>query len=486
MLVTVNGGVVPFSLTVIRNPGRRPTRRSSQIPPRPETDKRQLSPRPSWAWRSTRRAASSTRPAVTAAVVAVFSLATGARVAAIDLSTHRHPGAFTTDLALSADGRHLYALDLAHFRLVAIDTARREAVGSVTVGRNPLALALERRRPAGLRGQHGHVPVFARGEARRTGSPRACPSRPSAIPREKRERAPRWTAAGCPAWATRTWTRRTRCSWSTWSGRKRPRVVARLKTGMPIGAVPSAGAARPAWPCRRTPSTSRTPRTTPSRPGTSSTHRRRWSTLLWLRHRTSPGLRGVLPFGIALSPTAAGSSSPSPGSTRWACSTRRRARCSATSPRAGTRRGSPCRRTAAALRLECQGLRAPAPTAAPASGRGPGRARQAPEADLHYIGRLMRGSVSLIDIPPDDSLAADDPARPGQQRVPARGRRPGRRAIPCLRAPGAASTADQTRGLHHQGEPHVRRGLRRPAGRQGRPEPRALRRGPDGRPAPAA
>src|SRR6185503_18895463 len=74
--------------------------------------------------------------------VAVFSLATGDRRAVIDLASARHPGAFTTGLALSPDGRFLYALDLAHYRLVTIDTLRREAVGSTAVGRNPLALAL--------------------------------------------------------------------------------------------------------------------------------------------------------------------------------------------------------------------------------------------------------------------------------------------------------------------------------------------------------
>ena len=98
-----------------------------------------------------------------------------------------------------------------------------------------------------------------------------------------------------------------------------------------------------------------------------------------------------------------------------------------------------------------------------------------PEVDVHYIGRLMRGSVSLMDTPRDDALAAHTqavlanngfvpvaPARPSGHPVPARS--------------GVASDEDQVRRLHHEGEPHVRRGLRRPARGEGRSGARALRR----------
>src|SRR3989442_8474786 len=145
VLVTVNGGIVPVSRTVIRNP-ERDAPEVLQIPARTETDKRRLPSAFLGAAVDTARGLVFASGGDTG-VVAVFSLATGARVVAIDLSTAQHPDAFTTDLALSPDGRRLYALDLAHFRLVAIDTERREAVGSVAVGRNPLPPAPRPHRP---------------------------------------------------------------------------------------------------------------------------------------------------------------------------------------------------------------------------------------------------------------------------------------------------------------------------------------------------
>src|ERR1051326_1686371 len=84
VLVTVNGGVVPFSLTVVRDPEGEA--RVSQIPAGSETDSRRL---PS-AFRGA--AVDAKRGLIYASggdtgVVAVFSLESGARLLAIDLST---------------------------------------------------------------------------------------------------------------------------------------------------------------------------------------------------------------------------------------------------------------------------------------------------------------------------------------------------------------------------------------------------------------
>jgi DNA-binding beta-propeller fold protein YncE len=54
--------------------------------------------------------------------------------------TYRH--SLAGDLKLSPDGKDLYALDLAHFRMVVFDNHSRRMIASVTVGRMPFGLAL--------------------------------------------------------------------------------------------------------------------------------------------------------------------------------------------------------------------------------------------------------------------------------------------------------------------------------------------------------
>ena len=54
--------------------------------------------------------------------------------------TYQH--SLAGDLKLSPDGRDLYALDLAHFRMVVFDTRSRRMISSVPVGRLPFGLAL--------------------------------------------------------------------------------------------------------------------------------------------------------------------------------------------------------------------------------------------------------------------------------------------------------------------------------------------------------
>jgi YVTN family beta-propeller protein len=79
------------------------------------------------------------------------------RIGIFDLTTHQRlysvsiDGAFqgktyanslTASSQLSPDGRRLYVLDLAHFRLVILDTDSKDVVASIPVGRMPFGLAL--------------------------------------------------------------------------------------------------------------------------------------------------------------------------------------------------------------------------------------------------------------------------------------------------------------------------------------------------------
>jgi YVTN family beta-propeller protein len=58
------------------------------------------------------------------------------------LNGRKYQDSFVIDVKLSPDGRYLYGADLANFRVVIIDVAKRKMVGSIDVGRYPYALAV--------------------------------------------------------------------------------------------------------------------------------------------------------------------------------------------------------------------------------------------------------------------------------------------------------------------------------------------------------
>ena len=79
------------------------------------------------------------------------------RIGIFDIATHRrlysvsidgayqgktYANSLTASMQLSPDGRRLYVLDLAHFRLVVVDTDSKDVVSSIPVGRMPFGLAL--------------------------------------------------------------------------------------------------------------------------------------------------------------------------------------------------------------------------------------------------------------------------------------------------------------------------------------------------------
>jgi YVTN family beta-propeller protein len=429
VLVTVNGGIVPFSLTVIRNP-ESDDPQVVQIPAKTETDTRRL---PSAFLGA---AIDTTRGLVYASggdsgVVAVFSLATGARVVAIDLSTTQYPDAFTTDLALSPDGRFLYALDLAHYRLVTIDADRREAVGSVAVGRNPMALTLS---ADGRRAYVANMGTFQYSLLEWPGGkdPRGLPFPPFGYPSREAREGTVVEGSRIPGLGDPNADEANSVFVVDLEKPATPVVVARLRTGMPVGEA--VGGSRPAG-------LALSPETLYVTNATNDTveawdlasHRKRWSTLLapapYLR-----SLRGVLPFGIALSPdgrrlfvaesgiNALGVLDASTGAvlghvpTGWypagvalSPSGRRLYVSNAKGWGSGPNGGADFK---------------PMPWPSPFPG---------PEIDAHYVGRLMKGTVSLLETPTDGSLAAHtqrvlanngflpvEPARAAAHPVPAR------------------------------------------------------------------
>ncbi len=80
--------------------------------------------------------------------VGIFDLVTHQRLGSLSLDgefqgkTYSH--SLSGELLLSRDGKALFVLDLAHFRLVAFDTASKQAIASLAVGRMPFGLALSR------------------------------------------------------------------------------------------------------------------------------------------------------------------------------------------------------------------------------------------------------------------------------------------------------------------------------------------------------
>ncbi len=78
--------------------------------------------------------------------VFVFDLAQRRRIATIGINQkglrEGLRDSFSGALALSRDGRRLFVLDQANYRVVTIDTGRREVIGSVPTGRAPFSIAL--------------------------------------------------------------------------------------------------------------------------------------------------------------------------------------------------------------------------------------------------------------------------------------------------------------------------------------------------------
>ena len=395
VLVTVNGGVGPFSLTVVRDPASAAPR-VSQIPPGAETDKRVISSAFLGA------AVDTARGLVYASggdngTVFVFRLSNGGRIAQIDLSTPEHPDAYTTDLALSPDGRFLFALDLGNYRLVTIDTVKREAVGEVGVGRNPFALLLS---ADGSRAFVANMGTFQYSfvETREPNDdPRGVGFPPTGYPsKEAREgtvsEGRKVPGLGDPnaAEACSVWT-------LDLARPEAPRVTARVKTGLPVGQ--SIGGSSPAGLIASRDTLYVTNATNDTVEAYDlATQALRFRTLL----APAPyleGLRGVLPFGLALSKdgrrlfvaesglNAVGVLDAASGAVLGHVPTAWYPAQVALSPDGATLFVS-----------NAKGF------GAGPNGGAAFRPGQRPDEDAAYIGRLMRGTVSVMPVPADAAL----------------------------------------------------------------------------------
>ncbi len=157
--VTANSGVRPFSISVIHDiTGRDP--KVMQIPPGAKNDEGVLA--------ADFMGLSITPDNQTVYVaggtenkIYIFNLNTGKRTGVIDCAmkddSHDYTDGYIGDMVLSKDGSRLYAVDQIGFRMIIVDTHTQKVIANVPVGRYPFGITLS---PDGTRAYVANVGMF--------------------------------------------------------------------------------------------------------------------------------------------------------------------------------------------------------------------------------------------------------------------------------------------------------------------------------------
>lgn len=211
---------------------------------------------------------------------------------------------FTGDLALSADGSRLYAIDIANYRLVVVDTASGRPIHSVPVGRNPFGLTVSpdgRRLYVSNSGTYTYRPLVSDGT---TGARPGFPLFPA--PSQAAEHGVRTRGVEAPGLGSA----RSPDGNSVWTiDVSRPgaeRVVGKVNTGWPAGALSPQGfaAVGGADPVAVAADRSRFYVANAAN-DTVQCFDAAGNRVLWTASLSPPpfsNLRGVTPFGMALAP----------------------------------------------------------------------------------------------------------------------------------------------------------------------------------------
>jgi YVTN family beta-propeller protein len=238
--------------------------------------------------------------------VGIFDLVTRARLDSVsidgDFQGRTYKNSLTGGLKLSPDGRHLYVLDLGHFRMVVIDTASKKLVASLGVGRMPFGLAVS---PDGKRVYVSNVGMFEYSLI------------PGYDPKDPRDTGLDFPPFGFPS--------KEATEGTTINGKKipglgdpnvpesnsvfvidvsdaaNPRVTAKIRTGIPVGAGSVGGSSPGAVVAGRT----KVFVSNASQDSITIIDARKQKiekTIVLEPGESVRGLRGVLPFGMALSP----------------------------------------------------------------------------------------------------------------------------------------------------------------------------------------
>ncbi len=172
-------------------------------------------------------------------VIYFFDVAARKKIAQVPLNGrvggHRYSDSYVVDLKTSDDGHFLYGADVANFRVVVIDTARRRVVGSVPVGRYPYALAV-----AGNRVYVANIGLFEYSPVPPPTKPgfdsRGLTRPPFGYPSKEAREGVEFEGRKIPGLGDPN----VPASFSVWcvdvSDPRAPKVVSRLKTGLLIGA----------------------------------------------------------------------------------------------------------------------------------------------------------------------------------------------------------------------------------------------------------
>ena len=238
--------------------------------------------------------------------VGIFDLVTHQRLAWVSLDGpfqgKTYSNSLPGELKLSPDGRRLVVLDLAHFRLVIVDLASKQILSSLPVGRMPFGLALS---PDGQRAYVSNVGMFQYSLI------------PGYDPKDPRDTGIDFPAFGFPS--------REAAEGTTVNGKRipglgdpnvpesnslwvieirdaaQPRVVAKVKTGALVGEKSIGGSSPGAVVASR--EKVFVSNATQDSITIINAHTNRVEKTVVLEPAAAvAGLRGVLPFGMALSP----------------------------------------------------------------------------------------------------------------------------------------------------------------------------------------
>jgi YVTN family beta-propeller protein len=238
--------------------------------------------------------------------VGIFDLVTHQRLYSLSLDGalegKTYANSLTAALQLSPDGRRLYVLDLAHFRLVILDTDSKQIISSVLVGRMPFGLAVS---PDGRFAyvsnvgmfQYSPVPGYDANRPKQTGldfPPYGFPSKEAADGTTvEGKQIPGLGDPNVPE------------TNSLWvidvADPAQPKVIAKIKTGIQVGDK-SVGGSSPGAVVAGRDRVFVSNATQDSITIINARTNQVEKTILLEPATTVKGLRGVLPFGMALSP----------------------------------------------------------------------------------------------------------------------------------------------------------------------------------------
>jgi len=141
--VTANSGVEPLSISIIRNLTTAPE--IIQIPPGYSNDEGVLES----VFMGLAISPDNDKVFVAGGQgnrIIVFDLLTGNKIDSVDCSVSGDgtvfPDGYIGDMTISRDGNYIFAVDQTNFRLVIIDTRKMQVIRSVPVGRYPFGVAL--------------------------------------------------------------------------------------------------------------------------------------------------------------------------------------------------------------------------------------------------------------------------------------------------------------------------------------------------------